>query len=298
MIRPRDAGAPILLGLILATGVTAAQRVAPPAVDDLLAGAAAYVERFEQEFALVVGDERHQQRIGVRPAPMLPPDKVRTTRSEVVFLWLPHEQMWLTARNVRSLNGRDIPGADSTLQAVLADESARMARMLRLRSESARYNFGPIRRNFNDPTLVLQFAGARLQPRFSWTLEDRETLDDAQTWRIRFKELARPSVIKRGAEDLPASGRVWIEPFTGAIRKTRLDVTDVELKVHVRIETTFGRDEKLTVLAPKRMDESYEQEEQHVFRGSSRSDWAEPINAVATYSNFRRFETSGRLITR
>ena len=286
------------LGGALTAASGMAQRVAAPTIADLLAGAAIYVERFENEFALVVGDEDLQQRIGVRPAGLLPPDKVRRTRSEVVFLWLPHEQMWLTARNVRTLNGRDVPGAEATLQGVLSDENARVARMLRLRSESAKYNFGPIRRNFNDPTLALQFAGARLQPRFSWAVEEREVLDSAQTWRVRYTERERPSFIKRGLQDLPAKGHVWIEAFTGAIHKTRLEVTDAEVKVHATIETTFGRDERLAVLVPRRMDENYEQEEQHVFRGSSRSDWGEPIRGIATYSNFRRFETSGRLITR
>jgi hypothetical protein len=74
-----------IVGLFLATTVGLAQRVAPPPVEDLLAIAAGYVEQFEKDFALVVSDEDYQQRIGIRPIGMLPPEKVRSTRSEVVL---------------------------------------------------------------------------------------------------------------------------------------------------------------------------------------------------------------------
>jgi hypothetical protein len=287
-----------IVGLMLATTVGLAQRVAPPPVEDLLANAAAYVEQFEKDFAFVVSDEDYQQRIGIRPIGMLPPDKVRITRAEVVFLWLPHEQLWLTARNVRTLNGKNVAGSETAVQEALADDGGRVARLRQLRAQSARYNIGPMLRNFNDPTLTLQFVGARLQSRFSWAVEERETIDGHQTWRLKFTERQRPSLIRRGTEELPATGRMWVEASSGRIHKTRLDVTDKELRARAILDVTFERDDRLGMLVPNRMEENYEQEQSAGLGVITRRGPSEPIKAVATYSNFRRFETSGRLITR
>jgi hypothetical protein len=52
----------------------------------------------------------------------------------------------------------------------------------------------------------------------------------------------------------------------------------------VTIAVTFDRDSRLDVWAPARMDERYDE-----LSGNS-------TTCTARYSNFRRFETSGRVI--
>jgi hypothetical protein len=54
------------------------------------------------------------------------------------------------------------------------------------------------------------------------------------------------------------------------------------------VEVDYRRDAKLDLWVPGRMHEIYQR--------SFESTILERIDCVATYSNFRRFETSGRMI--
>lgn len=55
-----------------------------------------------------------------------------------------------------------------------------------------------------------------------------------------------------------------------------------------KIEVDYGRDAKLDMWVPTRMHETYLQSRSTMIN--------EAIDCVATYSNFRRFETSGRIV--
>lgn len=273
-----------------------AQSVPPAPLRAILVRAAAYVERFERKFALVVAEEDYRQQIGTGPWQMLPPERVRHTRAEVVFLWMPDEHLWLAARNVLAVNGSAVPESTRRVEDALTDRSGRRERLKRIRADSFRYNLGEIYRDINDATFALQFLDTRLQGRFRWELEARET-GSSDVARIAFTERARPTLIRRENKvDLPATGKVWIESGSGVIRRTRLAVADPERRTRATIDVEFTDVPNADVLVPVAMDESYTQQLLEPARGFLWRPVTETILGRATYSNFRRFETSGRLI--
>ena len=75
----RRAGTASIAGVIalLVFEALQAQSERPPVLRGMLVRAGAYVERFEREFALVIGEEEYQQRIGRDPTRFQPQDEVR-----------------------------------------------------------------------------------------------------------------------------------------------------------------------------------------------------------------------------
>jgi hypothetical protein len=118
---------------------------------------------------------------------------------------------------------------------------------------------------------------------------------------MAFAERAPPSLIKTPASDLPSHGLVWVGRADGAIVRTSLTLKDATTNTRADIVVDFRRSPKLGIEVPVRMVESYEQQalENGASPGMPQRMVAvrERIECVATYSNFRRFETSGRLVT-
>ena len=168
----------------------------------------------------------------------------------------------------------------------------------RLRDEGARFNIGRIGRNFSDPMLGLQVIDPDVQPRFTFVLASNERVRGVNTVRLSFVEHARPTLISRGdKQDLPAHGDVWIDPGNGVVHQTRLITDDSTFDVRATITVTFAHDPKIQRWLPARMDETYVQ--QGVTGGVANAvadTFMERIECVATYTNYRRFETAARLL--
>jgi hypothetical protein len=260
----------------------------PPLLTRLLARAGDYVRDFEQNFAFVVSDEDYRQHARGRRyiAPLH-----RRTRAEMLFMWLSDEAVWLTVRNVLTADGHPVPGSQSRLNDVLRDAGAeRLPRLRGLIDYSARFNLGQTFRNFNYPTQALSYLDPVLQPRFAFTLAGRERVNRVDTWKIKYEELTTPTVIQANGADRPSRGAVWIADRDGAIVRTKLDlmIPVWESIASVSVDVDYQRDMKLDMWVPLRMHETYLE-----MRGSTVTD---SIGCEATYSNFRRFETSGRML--
>ena len=81
----------------------------------------------------------------------------------------------------------------------------------------------------------------------------------------------------------PEAG-VWVVAETGEVLKTSLSASDDRIDSFAVIIVEYRPDPKLGFLVPTHMSESYRRQ------GSL-------ISAEATYSNFRQFQTSGRVVT-
>jgi hypothetical protein len=280
--------------LPLSSGARAAQPPREPPLPALLAGAGRYVQQLEQDFSTVISDEQYEQK-AVRGG-----GRTRKMRSEMSFMWLPDEETWLTVRTVLQVDGEAVGDSRARLdEAIAGGGPGRSSQLRRLRDEGARFNIGGIRRNFSDPMLALQVAG-RFQPRFTFALEGHERVRDVETLRLSFVERGHPTLIQRESPtgDLPARGDLWIGAADGVVHQTRFVVDDSASGARATIVVVFGRDEKLSRWLPVRMDETYAQ--QRIVAGRSAAGtgvFSERIECVARYSNYRRFETSGRLIT-
>ena len=276
--------------LILSTAASAQPVDAPP-VRDILVRVAEYVGQFEKNFALALSDERYEQIVFVDTASVA---ATRVMDSEMRFVWLPHERLWLAARNPRIVDGAPVADSAGQLErAVRGSEAEQQARLRRIRDESAKYNIGPIRRNFSDPTFPLQFAAARLQSRFRWTVAARERTNGVEAWRLDYEEIARPALVQRQRVSLPSSGSIWVDVATGAIVRTRLYISDDGTRVRANLEVDYRFEPKLEVWVPARMSEIYSQTRPRGRTGLVRED---RIRCQATYSNYRRFDATVRVV--
>ena len=289
--------------VLLTLAVPIGQATDQPPLAQILERVGHYVRQFEDDFAIVVSDEEYEQKDVVRSEPGgLRSSVARRLRSEMLFAWLPETQSWLAARHVLSVDGAPVADSKDRLDAALAEPGPDgTARIRRLRDEGARFNIGHVYRNFNDPTLVLQFLDPGYQERFTFSLLGRERANGVDTWKIAFAERGPPSLIKAPASDLLSNGLVWVGRADGAVVRTSLTLKDATTNTRADIAVDYRRSPKLGIEMPVRMVESYEQ--QALVNGASPGApqtlvaMRERIECVATYSNFRRFETSGRLVT-
>ena len=261
------------------------------ALQPLLDRAAAYVEQYKHDFALVISDEDYVQRLSGRSASRM--GRERRTKAEMLFMWMADEQAWLTVRNVLSVDRRAVADSQVRINELLNesvnDPSSRRRRLRHLRDESARYNLGSIFRNMNYPALVLQFLEAKAQPRFFFFLAGRDRIDGVDVWKVTYHEHVSPTFIQ-GDDGTPrvASGAVWIAEADGAIVRSELHLGVPSTGTTVGVTVEYRRDAKLKMWVPARMRETY-------VDGAGRRN-EEKIECTATYSNFRRFETSARIV--
>ena len=158
----------------------------------------------------------------------------------------------------------------------------------RIADESARYNIGPTRRNFNDPTAALFFLLPGNQARFVFARKGTTTIDGVAAMEIDFKEKSTPTLIRTlDGRDVASQGTIWIVPADGTVVRTRLIVSGFAgMGSSARVEATFGRNDRLRMWLPVKMTERYEA------RGPRASLIEATVTASATYGDFKRFETS------
>jgi hypothetical protein len=143
------------------------------------------------------------------------------------------------------------------------------------------------------PTFVLELLHERNRRRFRFSLPAEKRgaqADNGDLGRdagvalrtIEYRERERPTLVRQqSGADQPLQGTITIDPESGEIWRTHMAW---ERGPSGFVDVTFGRVAGIDVLVPFRMTEAYR---------SSPS-----IRGEATYSNFRRFETSGRVVPR
>lgn len=272
-----------------------------PTLAQLLARAGEFVRYFQQDFASVVSDEDYRQDVTSRQYSTPPPasrddvDRLpskserRRTRSEMLFLWMPDEAAWLTVRNVLAVDEEPVPDSQNRLNEAFGTTSVDRGTRLRvLRDASARFNLGTFYRNINYPTLALQYLDPAMQPRFAFTLAGRERIAGVQTAKIAFEERSRPTFIQEDGTDRVSNGMLWVAEADAAIVRTHLELRIPQRETTMAVDVDYRRDDRFHMWVPARMHE--------VYRYSRSSILLESVECVASYSNFRRFETSGRMI--
>jgi hypothetical protein len=137
---------------------------------------------------------------------------------------------------------------------------------------------------FNEPTLVLLFLDEHYRNRFTFARNGEQLLKGQRATRYDFVERARPTIIQNGDRDVPVRGTLWIDATTGRVLQTSLELSDPSGRLHGRMTVRYGPHPRFDVLVPLEMREWYT------------SPSGEEVTTVATYTDFRRFETAGRLI--
>jgi hypothetical protein len=148
----------------------------------------------------------------------------------------------------------------------------------------------------NIPTLPLAFLHPDNQHRFAFERGGKRRIAGVEGVELRFVEVARPTIVRReGAMDLPAQGRVWIEPSRGTVLRTEVRF-DFTLELGIASQATLSAEyrpaPRLAMWVPVEMNERYEDV-------SGRQRFFGPtVAATALYSNFRRFSVSVKTQTR
>jgi hypothetical protein len=287
-------GAGAALAALAALLVVGAPGAATP--DPVIDRASAAAVRAGEAWRGVVAREDYAQHLrtwlGMPPAqPGRGPATV--TRVLVADLLLVYDANgpWELHRDVRTVDGRPVTDREDRLRTLfLSPERSARERMRDVTRDSARFNLGDMTRTFNIPTLPLVVVHPLHADRFKLTVRDARGNRDAGRREVRFTEQASPTLVRSTlGRDVPLEGRLILDEASGELLSAVIepDATGVQ----ARIEVTFDRVDATSVRAPIRMWEWYYKAgpitDPRVQGG--RQIYNTYIDAVATYSDFRRY---------
>jgi len=269
---------------------TVSESVAAGVLDATLRRAVGYVASFERTFAAVMWRERYQQdvqiqrRFNASGGRFTMPAGRRVLDSELLLLWLPADASWIAVRDVTAVDGVARPETDRPVSRALGGPPISITQLKQFASENGRFNIGRIVHTFNEPTFAMLLLDDQHRHRFAFKRMKRESLNGRQAVAYDFDERARPTLIKDRNRDVPAHGTLWVDESTGQVLKTLLELEQKEEGIRGTMTVRYGARPPFDVLVPVEMREAYV------------ATTGEEITTVATYSNFRRFETAGRII--
>ena len=269
----------IALAMTLSGAAVAAQRLS---LDDVVARLDTYLKQYEQSLASVVAEERYVQKLSRGVGSDGVAIQTRTLVSDYALARSP--QAWTGFRDTWEVDGRPVRDREDRLAALLASGSPdSAAQAFRITRENARFNIGDevATRTINVPTVTLDLVHPRHREHFSFNRRGEETIDGMRTWTIGFSERTRPTIIRGpGGRDQRARGTIWVNPDTGEVLRTNL-LWDGEPKGFITVH--YRRDPNVDGFVPATMIEQYQRSGMQV-------------DGEATYTGYRRFQTSGRLI--
>lgn len=249
---------------------------------------AAYVDAYGEKTSIVVATEHYTQHsrsmtIGYEPAR-------RQILADFAIVKVDALGGWQGFRDVLEVDGERLPDRDDRLVRLLTEAGGRYDEARRLSDESARFNIGPIQRNFNVPTTALFFFSGANMDRFKFSAK---RVDRDGTWEIEFRETSRPTLIRTpGGQSVPSRGSIWVNPADGTVLRTRLEVEGFvqrgsrRSRGTGRVDVTYQRVNELGMWLPSSMDEDFE---------AVRGDIRDSISGRALYSNYRQFRTQVRI---
>ena len=276
-----------------------------PSLDDVVARMSRYVAAYGAQASVFVGIEDYTQRVEDKDGRLYTP---RHLVSEFAIVKAGGGDNWIGYRDVVQVNDKPVADRRDRLLALLTSTSVDTGTLKAIADESARYNIGPIARNFNVPTTALFFFHPATIVRFSFERKGTETINGVVTSELEFRETARPTLVRtREGRDVPARGRIWVVPGDGTVLRTRVELRNFadrpptwsttrmnpRIESSAVVEVTYHLDQRAAAWLPVKMSEAYEGP-MTAFGG------AEPFqgraSGVAEYSAFKRFDTSGRLV--
>jgi hypothetical protein len=265
---------------VLAAAIAVLVATQPSRVDPVLELLDRYLEAYEPRLSELIADElmlqdgQSQEGRRVR----------RRLASEVAFIALPEGAGWLGFRHVKAMDGRRVDAGDASLGRALASSVTSDAAR-RLLEDSARHNLG-LARTTNLPNLPLEFLHKRNRRRFVVRWDGSERVRAISTTRLALLERITPTLIRSpDGSDMRSVVKAWIDPDTGQLLRAEVrslaplghDTTNI-------IRVDFATNATLGLLVPIEMQEVFPV-------GPNREG-----RSVARYSNYRRFQTSARIV--
>jgi hypothetical protein len=290
----RAVAALLLVTAGLCVALAGAERTS---LGDVLRQAGQYVVAYGDSLTSVIADEEYTQQLVAHAGGAVL--RSRVLRAELAFVRLAGSEEWQAFRNVVEIDGQPVAGAEGQLERVFRGAPQSILGQARLiAQESARYNLGPLHRDFNAPTMPLQFLHPSHQERFRFDKQREEAAGAERVWVVRFRERRRGTLIRSPeGKDVPVEGSLWIVPDDGRVIRASFFARDFLPSVpgpktsRADLEVTWQPNHKLGLWVPADMHERYA------------GPWAEDsttydITGRAIYSNYRRFDVSVRIIDR
>lgn len=246
----------------------------------LAAAAMAYVADYEARFTFLVADEEYTQQV-------LDPAGRQTARrqmqGELFLTFIPADHTWIAVHDIATVDDQPVPDRDGLRVLLQKGEVTRVAKQIADRN--AAFNIGGIQRNFNEPTLPLLLLGPKRIKGVSFDRRQVVRHPDGTRVTLAFAERDRPTLIRsvRGSA-IHAKGELIVDAATGRIERTTLELEDGEIVA--RLSTDYAREDRLDMWVPSVFTERYE--------GAARGR-REVIVCEARYTNYRRFEVTGRI---
>lgn len=276
--------------LLFVAALGAMAALQPPTAADLTVLLHAYLVGYEPKLSELIADEQLTQHdVPEREGrPGADSFAKRTLRSEVAFIALPADAGWLGFRRVLRVDDRSVDDGPGSLKDVLTigpqSEYARAREML---ADSARYNLGEARTT-NLANLPLELLHPRNARRFSVRIAGKEKIGGKNTTLLVFVETVAPTIITAtDGGNMRSIVRAWVETANGRLWKAEVitrDPRDHALPFDAIVSVTFKEHVSLALLVPATMHEKF-------FAGVGRRAWGD-----ASYSNYRRFQTSARIV--
>lgn len=251
----------------------------PPDAAVLVERLHAYLEIYEPQLSALVADEAFDQVLRSGRGP-------RTSRhllSDFGFLRLPGGDAWLGQRSVRAIDGVAVIDEPRRLESRLAQTAAPdlegLARAIA--DDNARHNLGHAR-SMNVPTLALELVGRRHAELFTLVSGRAERVSGRPATRLFLRERHPGRLV---AYDATRANRadvlLWVDE-TGAVLRSEVTLYPPRMPGAHVIRVEFAAHPTLGLWLPARLEER--------FNGKARG------SGTATYTNYRRFQTSARLV--
>jgi hypothetical protein len=258
---------------------------------DVLARARGYVADYDRQLIAVIADERYLQAVTAASGEAFEGSRERVLDSEFAWISLPALGETIGVRDVLRVDGRTI--ADGVRLRTLLEHPRQDAsrEVLAILAESARHNIGDLFRNFNFPTFPLVYIRRGAESGLRWRA-DRA----GRTVVLRFDEQERSTIVRTiDGRPTRGSGRFTVDRASGRVLacdiRLRLPDEPASRLQEYRIWVEFAHDERLDLWVPVRMIEQAGRA-----GGAALPDAG--LRGEATYRNYRRYETTGRLLPR
>jgi hypothetical protein len=247
-----------------------------PSLATVMRRAAAYVVEFQRQLSGIVAEEVYVQ--DLRQMDQVPGPSVtashRELRSDLLLIRPSGADRYVEFRDVFAVDGTPVRDRQDRLTDLFLESPPSAPQQIqRIITESARYNIGNIARTVNTPTLPLLFLAPNYQSRFRFRRAAGNAPANAppagpaggasgtfrvstEVWVVEYKETQSHTLIRNtSGKDLPARGRVWIEPATGRVLLSELIAQDAS--VRATIDVSYQSEPLLGFLVPIEMREQY-----------------------------------------
>lgn len=274
----------LILTAVSWASLLAAGQAPAPSLETVMERAGAYVTAYHEKLTAIVSEERYVQRAS-RGAFEIGQTKRELRSDFIIVRGFARDAPWLALRDVLEVDGKAVDGERGRIEALLGGPEMSISERVRaLGAQQSKYNLGEVYRTINVPTLPLEYLLPERQRRFRFKRTGTAVVDGRNVWTISYEERDRPTLIRTpDGKDVVSRGLVWIDPMSGEVVRTELRLGENRRgRVRSTITVHYGRIDKFDLLLPVAMHERY-------LTGSTQ------IEADATYSNFRRYETQSRI---